>query len=136
MYYSHSRLGCQLNTNKILGQNIMALTMALYETTFIARQDISTRDVESLADSYVKIIEDKGGKIIKREYWGLRDLAYKIKKNSKGHYVFLGIESSHEAIKEIEKKMKLTQEVIRCLTIRVKHMDSEPTPMVRKTSEE
>jgi small subunit ribosomal protein S6 len=114
----------------------MALIMPLYETTFIVRQDLSTRDVEHLADSYIKIIEDKGGQIMKREYWGLRDLAYKIKKNSKGHYVFLGVQATHDAMKEVEKKMKLTQDIIRCLIVRVKHLDKEATPMVKKTIEE
>ncbi len=104
--------------------------MPLYETTFIARQEISTHDVEKLTSTFSQVINDNGGKVVKTEYWGLRTLAYLVKKNRKGHYVMLGIDSPYAAVKEMERRLSLNEDVLRSLTIRVKELDKEPSPMM------
>jgi small subunit ribosomal protein S6 len=104
--------------------------MPLYESTFIARQDISVPDVEKLTDTFSKIISDNGGKVVKSEYWGLRNLAYLIKKNRKGHYVMLAIDAPFEAVKEMERRMKLSEDVLRNLNIKVKEFDKGPSHMM------
>jgi small subunit ribosomal protein S6 len=109
--------------------------MPLYELVFIVRQDASTSEVDKLVDDYTETINSYEGSVIKNEYWGLRDLAYQIKKNNKGHYVFLGIEAPNKAIREVERKMKLNEDVIRINTIRVEEISNEPSPLL-KTSEE
>ena len=106
--------------------------MAFYESVFIARQDISATQVEGLTDTFTQIIEKSGGKIAKKESWGLRTLAYKIKKNRKGHYVQLSIEASGDAIAEMERQMRINEDLLRYLTIRVDELDSEPSIMMSK----
>jgi small subunit ribosomal protein S6 len=108
--------------------------MPLYETTFIARQDISTHDVDKLIDNFSKIVSDNGGKIVKTEYWGLRNLAYLVKKSRKGHYAMLGIDSPYAAVKEMERLMGLNEDVLRSLTIRVEKLSQEPSPMMNTRS--
>jgi len=97
--------------------------MPLYESTFIARQDISTADVDKLTERFSGIITANGGKIVKTEYWGLRSLAYKVKKNKKGHYVMLGIEAPSAALKEMERNVGLDEDIIRHLTVRVDEIE-------------
>jgi small subunit ribosomal protein S6 len=109
--------------------------MPLYESTFIVRQDVSSHDVDKLTDGFIKIIQDNGGKLIKKENWGLRDLAYTIKKNSKGHYVMLGLETGHATIKELERKIKLSEDVLRYLTVRVEHIDPKASPIIDSSEE-
>ena len=92
--------------------------MRLYESVFIARQDITTAQVETMADEFSEIITSAGGSIKKREYWGLRALAYRIKKNRKGHYVMFNMETGPEALKEYERLMGLNEDVLRFLNIR------------------
>jgi small subunit ribosomal protein S6 len=104
--------------------------MPLYESTFIVRQDISPADVEKLTETFSKIITDLGGKIIKTENWGLRNLAYIVKKNKKGNYVMLSIDSPYAAVKEMERRMKLSEDILRNMTIRVEEIDNEPSPMM------
>ncbi|MDF2965732.1 MAG: ribosomal protein [Rickettsiaceae bacterium] len=108
--------------------------MAFYESTFIIRQDVSSADVDKITEDFVKIITDHGGNLVKNEYWGLRTLAYEISKNKKGHYVMLGIEASAEAIRELERKMKLNENVIRFLTINVEEVSKEPSPILKGKS--
>lgn len=105
--------------------------MALYESVFIARQDVSSSQVDALADSFQKIIEDGGGQVAKREYWGLRSLAYKIKKNRKGHYVLFNIDAPSEAVLEYERNMKLNEDILRYMTLRVDELDPEPSVVMQ-----
>jgi small subunit ribosomal protein S6 len=93
--------------------------MALYETTFIARQDLSRADVTKMTETFADIITNNGGKIVKTEYWGLRNLAYKINKNRKGHYTMFGIDAPASAINELNRNLGLNEEVVRTLTVRV-----------------
>jgi small subunit ribosomal protein S6 len=93
--------------------------MALYEHMLIARQDISAQAVDALATHLKTIIETEGGKVEKQEYWGLRSLAYRIKKNRKGHYVLLNLNAPANAISELERQLKINEDVLRFLTVRV-----------------
>jgi len=105
--------------------------MPLYESVFIARQDISASQAESIADQFTKILEDAGGKVAKREYWGLRSLAYKIKKNRKGHYTLFNIDAPSAAIAEMERNMSLNEDVIRYLTVKVDELEEGPSVMMQ-----
>ena len=109
--------------------------MPLYEHIFIARQDVSTAQVESLTDDLTKIVEDEGGRVAKNEYWGLRPLAYKIKKNRKGHYVLLNIDAPFPAIAEMERQARLNEDVIRFMTIRVDELEEGPSAFMRAKSD-
>src|SRR5215467_2107418 len=93
--------------------------MALYEHLLIARQDISAQQVDALATHLKTIIETEGGKVEKQEYWGLRTLAYRIKKNRKGHYVLLNLNAPAKAVFELERQLKINEDVLRFLTVRV-----------------
>ena len=106
--------------------------MALYESTFIARQDMSKQDVAGLADSFSDVITKNGGKIVKNEYWGLKTLAYKINKSRKGHYTMLGLDAPAAAVKELERTMGLNEDVVRAVTIRVEELDAEPSVMMNQ----
>ncbi|MCW8836911.1 MAG: 30S ribosomal protein S6 [Rhodospirillales bacterium] len=108
--------------------------MRFYESVFIARQDISTTQAEALADTFAALIEGAGGKIAKREYWGLRKLAYKVNKNRKGHYVLFNMEAPSDAIKEMERQMRLHEDVLRYLTTRLEAIDPEPSVMMQAKS--
>ncbi|NDF11767.1 MAG: 30S ribosomal protein S6 [Proteobacteria bacterium] len=108
--------------------------MPLYESTFIARQDISQADVERLTKEFSSIVETNGGKIVKNEYWGLRNLAYVIQKNKKGHYVFFGLDAPAAAVKEMERKIGLNEDVIRQLTVRVEAISKEPSPVLQNNT--
>ncbi len=105
--------------------------MALYENVFIARQDMSPAQVEALADDYVSVMESLGGKVEKREHWGLKTLAYRIKKNRKGHYVLFNFDASGDAIAELERRMRLSEDVLRYLTVRVEAVDERPSIMLQ-----
>ena len=93
--------------------------MALYEHLLIARQDISAQAVDALATHLKTIVEGEGGKVEKQEYWGLRSLAYRIKKNRKGHYVLLNINAPAKAVMELERQLKINEDVLRFLTVKV-----------------
>ena len=109
--------------------------MRLYESVLIARQDISTAQVETLVDEFSKIIENGGGSIKKREYWGRRSLAYRIKKNRKGHYVMLNLEADSATLNEYERIMGLNEDILRFMTIRIEEVDEEPSIMMQVKSE-
>lgn len=100
--------------------------MPLYETTLIIRQDAAKSDATKLADSFAKIITDEKGKVAKNEYWGLRTLSYIINKNRKGHYVHFNLDAEPAAVKEMERKMRLDDNVIRHMTIRVDAFTETP----------
>ena len=105
--------------------------MSLYENVFIARQDISGAPVDALADTFTQLVTDNGGEVKKREYWGLRNLAYRMRKNRKGHYVLLNIDAPPTAIAELERTMRITEDVIRYLTIRVDALDEGPSVVMQ-----
>ena len=104
--------------------------MALYESVIIGRQDLTSGQFETLIEKFISVLQSFKGEIKKRELWGLRNLAYKINKNRKGHYILLNIESSPEAILEYERLMRLDEDIIRFLTIKIKHIDEKPSPLI------
>ena len=111
--------------------------MALYEHIFIARQDISAQQVEGLVDLAQAVLEENGGKITKNEYWGLKSLAYRVKKNRKGHYTLLNIEADHAAVAELERRIGLNDDIIRHMTLRVDdHETDESVQMRNKNRDE
>ena len=105
--------------------------MAYYESVFIARPDITNVQVEAISDSFKAIVAEHGGSATKDEYWGLRSLAYRIKKNRKGHYVMLNLDAPAGAISELERNMRLNEDVIRFMTIKVDSLNEEPSVMMR-----
>ena len=105
--------------------------MPLYESTFIARPDISSQQVDGLAEQFREILTEGGGEIAKTEYWGLRSLAYRIKKNRKGHYYFMNIDAPPEAISAMEHTMRINEDIIRYLTVRVDEHDPNPAPLTQ-----
>jgi small subunit ribosomal protein S6 len=105
--------------------------MALYESVFIVRQDVTAAQVDTLADTFAKIIDDNGGSIQRREYWGLRSLAFRIKKNRKGHYVLFNIDGPSDALQEMERNMRINEDVLRYMTIRVEELREEPSPIMQ-----
>lgn len=107
--------------------------MPLYEHIFLARQDVSNAQVEQLTKEFSDIITEGGGKIAKSEYWGLKALAYKIKKSRKAHYTLLNIEAPHDVVAEMERRMGLSTDIIRFMTIRVEEHETDPSVMMRKS---
>ena len=105
--------------------------MPLYENVFIARQDISAAQVDQLCDSFTQLIADQGGEVKKREYWGLRNLAYRMNKNRKGHYVLFNIDAPAPAIAELERTMRINEDVLRYLTLRVESHEEGPSPVMQ-----
>ena len=112
--------------------------MSLYELVFIARQEVSPVRAKELAKKINDFISSKGGKIKKEEYWGFRNLAYQVKKNRKGHYLFFILEASEIAIHELGSQIKLTQDIIRHLFIKIKKkdFDKNPTIMLKENENE
>ena len=106
--------------------------MPLYEHVFLARQDISTQQVEGLVLDFRTIIEGGGGTICKTEYWGLKGLTFRIKKNRKAHFSLLNIDAPPAAVAELERQMRLSTDVIRFLTVRVDEHEADPSPMMRR----
>jgi small subunit ribosomal protein S6 len=105
--------------------------MPFYENVFIARQDISGAQVDALADTFTQLVADNGGEIKKREYWGLRNLTYRMRKNRKGHYVLLNIAAPPPAVAELERTMRINEDVIRYLTIRVDALEEGPSVVMQ-----
>ncbi len=110
--------------------------MALYEHIFIARQDIQPQQVEAITKDLTKIVEDNGGKVTKTEQWGLRTLAYRIKRYKKGHYVLLNIDGSIDAISELERNERLHEDVVRFMTIRVEELEKGDSVVLRSRDRE
>ena len=106
--------------------------MPLYEHVLLGRQDISPQQFEGLVESYQTIIKENGGSVDKTELWGLKNLAYKIKKNRKAHFALMNINSPHEAVAEMERQMGLSTDVIRFLTLRVDEMEEGPSAMMKR----
>lgn len=107
--------------------------MPFYESTFIARQDLSRQDITKLTENTCAIVAQGGGKVVKDEYWGLRNLAYKINKSRKGHYVMLAIDAEATAVKEMERNLRHNEDVIRLLTIRVDTLEETPSVMMQQS---
>ena len=101
--------------------------MAFYESVVIARPELTESQIENLINSLSKIISDEKGKVVKKENWGLRSLAYKIKKNKKGHYFMLNLDSDPSALFEYERQMRINEDIIRFLTIKINEIDHEPS---------
>jgi small subunit ribosomal protein S6 len=105
--------------------------MELYENIFIARQDLSPSQVESLTEKFSAVIRDKGGSVEKTEYIGLRTLAYLIKKNRKGHYVLTNIKADASTLKEFERIMRINEDVLRFLTVKVDEHEKGPSSLLK-----
>jgi small subunit ribosomal protein S6 len=110
--------------------------MPYYEHVLIARQDISPAQAEALNDELKTLVESLGGHIVKIEYWGLRNLTYRIKKNRKGHYSLLAIESPAPAVKEMERQLSINEDVLRFMTIKVDALDLELSPILARRDRE
>ncbi|OJW48531.1 MAG: 30S ribosomal protein S6 [Alphaproteobacteria bacterium 41-28] len=105
--------------------------MSFYETVFIARQELSAAQVEALAANLTDILTQGKGEVSKTEFCGLRNLAYSIKKNRKGHYVLFNIDAPSSAVKEMERQMRLNEDILRFLTLKVDMLDAEPSPLMQ-----
>jgi len=110
--------------------------MPFYECVFIARSDITPQQVEALTEQIAGVVAQGGGKVGKREYWGLRTLAYRIKKNRKGHYMLLNIDAPWPAVAEMERQLRLNEDVLRFLTVRVEALDEGPSAAIARPSRE
>ena len=109
--------------------------MALYENVFIARQDVPTTQVETLTNQFAELVTGLGGTVSKKEYWGLRSLTYRIKKNRKGHYTLLNIDAPPAAVKELERTMSINEDIIRFLTVRVDTLEEGPSAVMLRSAE-
>ena len=110
--------------------------MPLYESVIICRQDITKNQSDIIISEFKKIIENEKGKILAEEYWGLKNLAYEINKNKKAHYTMLIIESHPEKIEEYERKLRLHEDIIRFMTIKIKTFDGKQSIMVESNNDE
>ena len=106
--------------------------MALYEHVFLARQDLAQTQVDALAETATKIVQDMNGKVVKTETWGLRSLAYRIAKNRKAHYVMLEIDAPGDVVAELERQTQINEDVIRFMTVKVDAHEEGPSVMMRK----
>ena len=109
--------------------------MPFYENVFIARQDISSAQIESIADTMVALIEESGGRLSRREYWGVRSLAYRMKKNKKGHYILLNFETPSATVLEMERQLRLNEDILRFMTIRTDDLPEEPSVVMASRGE-
>ena len=107
------------------------MAMPHYEHIVIARQDVSAQQAEEIAESLAQIIAENGGQVVKTEYWGLRNLAYRIKKNRKGHYILLNIDAPWAAVAEMERQERINEDIIRFLTIRAEELNQGPSIMMQ-----
>ncbi|MGL5447105.1 MAG: 30S ribosomal protein S6 [Rhabdaerophilum sp.] len=106
--------------------------MALYEHIFLARQDVTAQQVEAMTESYKTVIESKGGAVTKVEYWGLKSLAFRIKKNRKAHYALFNISGPAAAISEMERQMRISEDILRFMTVRVEELEEGPSVMLQR----
>ena len=107
--------------------------MALYEHVFLARQDVSSQQVEALVEQFTQIVQQAGGKVAKVEPWGLKSLSYRVQKNRKAHFTLMNLDAPASAVAEIERQERLNEDVIRFLTIRVEEHEEGPSAMLRKS---
>ena len=107
--------------------------MPLYEHVYLARQDVTAQQVEALTEQYKAVIEQMGGKVAKAEYWGVKSLSYRIRKNRKAHMTLLNVEAPGAALTEVERQMRLNEDILRYLTVRVDEHEEGPSAMMRKS---
>jgi small subunit ribosomal protein S6 len=105
--------------------------MPFYENVFIARQDVTTAQVEALTELFAGIVTAQGGNVTKKEYWGLKSLSYRVRKNRKGHYVLMNIDAPATAVIEMERNMRIHEDVLRQLTVRVDELEEGPSSMMQ-----
>lgn len=110
--------------------------MPLYECVLIARNDITQQQVDGIADQITQLMEADGGSVKKREYWGLRSLAYRIKKNRKGHYMLLGLDAPPASVTEMERQLRLNEDVLRFMTLRVPAIEEAPSAILTRKSDD
>ncbi|ONG45136.1 30S ribosomal protein S6 [Pseudoroseomonas deserti] len=110
--------------------------MPLYETVLIARNDLTQQQVETITDQIASIVTEAGGEVKKREYWGLRGLAYRIKKNRKGHYMLLGLDCPAAAEQEVARQLGLNEDVLRHMTLRIETIDENPSAILAKRGDD
>jgi small subunit ribosomal protein S6 len=110
--------------------------MPLYEHVFLARQDVSAQQVETMTDQFKGIIESSGGAVSKIEYWGVKSLAYRIKKNRKAHFALININAPAAAVAEMERQMKINEDVLRFMTIKVEALEEGPSAMMQRRERE
>ena len=108
--------------------------MSFYESVFIVRQDVSATQVDSICDAMTELVVNNGGSVEKKEYWGLKNLAYRIKKNRKGHYVLLNIDAPAAAIHEYERRLRIHEDILRYLTFRVDALEEGPSIQMQARS--
>ena len=107
-------------------------SMPLYEHIYLARQDVSPQQVEEMTTNMTEVLTQGGGKVTKNEYWGLKSLSYRIKKNRKAHYSLLNIDAPAPAVAEMERQMRINEDIIRFLTVRVDELEEGPSAMLQK----
>ena len=110
--------------------------MSLYEHVFLARQDVTAQQVEAMTEQYKAVIEAHGGSVAKVEYWGVKSLAYRIKKNRKAHYALMNITAPAAGIAEMERQMGISEDVLRFMTVRVDEHEIEPSAMMQRRDRE
>src|SRR3712207_459020 len=106
--------------------------MPLYEHVFLARQDVTSQQVEAMIDQYRGVVETNGGKVEKTEMWGVKSLAYRIKKNRKAHFAMFNLDAPPAAVAEMERQMRINEDILRFMTVRVDGLDAEPSVMMQK----
>ncbi|TDI54401.1 MAG: 30S ribosomal protein S6 [Alphaproteobacteria bacterium] len=106
--------------------------MAFYEHVFLTRQDVSGQRADELVEQFKGIIEAGGGSVGKTEYWGLKTLAYRINKNRKAHFSLMNLDAPHEAVAEMERQMRINEDVLRYMTVRVDELEEEPSVQMQK----
>jgi small subunit ribosomal protein S6 len=106
--------------------------MPLYEHVFMARQDVTSQQVEAMVDQYRGVIEQNGGKIEKTEMWGVKSLAYRINKNRKAHFTLFNLDAPAPAVAEMERQMRINEDILRFMTVRVEELETEPSAMMQK----
>jgi small subunit ribosomal protein S6 len=106
--------------------------MPLYEHVFLARQDLSQQQVDELTNHYKGVIEQMGGSVPKVEYWGVKSLTYRIRKNRKAHFTLLNVDAPAAAVSEVERQQHISEDVLRALTVRVDELETGPSAMMRK----
>ena len=106
--------------------------MPLYEHIYLARQDVSPQQVEEMTNNLTEVLTQGGGKVTKNEYWGLKSLSYRIKKNRKAHYSLLNIDAPAPAVAEMERQMRINEDILRFMTVRVDELEEGPSAMMQK----
>lgn len=106
--------------------------MPFYEHVFLARQDVSAQQVETMTEAYKAVIEANGGHVTKVEYWGVKSLAYRIKKNRKAHYALFNLDAPPQAVTEMERQMSISEDVLRFITVKVEQLEEGPSAMLQR----